>query len=99
MHFVPGAGSHWGSIQQGMQSSGVVGAQSKSPVKEHSHLARTASVDEEESDAREADATATAIASGGGRAEGQLGEKRQSDQLEEMSVSPPPAKEGLPIRR
>lgn len=57
-HFIPGFMGHRGSIQ-GMHggSVGILGCQSRSPVKESSYLARTASVDEVVVDA-DADAEA-----------------------------------------
>jgi hypothetical protein len=81
-HFIPGAGGHRGSIQ-GMHggSVGTLGGQSRSPVKESSYLARTASVDEAEGEGEQGK-----VGSGG------VGS-------EEMSVSPPAVKDGLPIRR
>jgi hypothetical protein len=80
---MPGAGGHRGSIQ------GMYGAQSRSPVKESSYLARTESVDEEvRGDGMQ------------GRVESGQGSKDDREAgLKEMSVSPPPMKEGLPIRR
>jgi hypothetical protein len=81
-HFMPGAGGHRGSIQ-GMHggSVGILGGQSRSPVKESSYLARTASVDEGEGEGEQGK-----VGSGGAGSE-------------EMSVSPPAVKDGLPIRR
>lgn len=81
---MPGAGGHRGSIQ-GMHGGtvGTLGGQSRSPVKESSYLARTASVDEVEGEQEEQ-------AKKEGGKQGILGN---------MSISPPPMKEGLPIRR
>lgn len=78
-HFMPGSGGHRGSIQ-GMQG----GVTSRSPVKESSYLARTASVDEVQDKGKNGDVEE---------------EGKQKMTEEEMSISPPMMKEGLPIRR
>jgi hypothetical protein len=67
---------------------GTLGGQSRSPVKESSYLARTASVDEAEADGAHEKMEQSATKDG---AAGMI--------ADEMSVSPPPMKEGLPIRR
>ena len=77
---LPGAGMHRGSIQgtPGLNApgGGMVGAMSRSPVKESSFLARHASVDANVA-----------------------GEAEKAQAPMEGSVSPPPKKEGIPIRR
>ena len=78
---LPPAGIHRGSIN-GMPGGGLPGATSRSPIKESSYLARTASV--EDSEMLEPEAQKAKENTGG-----------------EMTgnVSPPPRKEGIPIRR
>lgn len=97
---MPGAGGHRGSIQHGMQP-GSVGGQSRSPVKESSYLARTASVDEVEEQSQEQEDKKNEGFGEGSSALGDNGPRDQqpSTDLDEMRVSPPPMKEGLPIRR
>ena len=73
---LPPAGIHRGSIN-GLPGGGLPGAQSHSPVKESSYLARTASV--ENSEMAEAE------------------KARQG--IEQGAMSPPPKKEGIPIRK
>ena len=70
------------------------GGQSRSPVKESSYLARTAGVDEEADGAEGAQKKTLMDAVGNTGSEG-----AENVVSEEMSVSPPPMKEGLPIRR
>ena len=78
---LPGAGMHRGSIN-GIPGGGLPGATSRSPVKESSFLARSASVDEE------------------GMMEGSGANTiTKSIDNKEQSMSPPPRKEGIPIRR
>ena len=76
----PPAGIHRGSIN-GLPGGGLPGAQSRSPVKESSYLARTSSV--EDSDMAEAEKAQENA--GGTESEG--------------TVSPPPKKEAIPIRK
>ncbi|KAF7508304.1 hypothetical protein GJ744_009449 [Endocarpon pusillum] len=82
----PGAAGHRRSIQ-GMQGGtvGILGGQSRSPVKESSYLARTASVDEVDGEEETGDQDG--------------GEGNSKVALVGMSISPPVVKEGLPIRR
>lgn len=63
---------------------GILGGQSRSPVKESSYLARTVSVDEVEGEGEEG--------------EKEVGKKKEEKKVEEMSSSPSPIKDGLPIR-
>ena len=51
---LPGAGMHRGSIN-GIPGGGLPGATSRSPIKESSFLARTASVDQDTDEAAEAE--------------------------------------------
>jgi len=78
MPVLPPAGIHRGSIN-GMPGGGLPGATSRSPAKESSYLARTASVDESED-------------------KGANNNINVQNEIE-GSVSPPPRKEGIPIRR
>lgn len=67
---------------------GGLGGQSRSPVKESSYLARTASVDEVDGEEETGDR------------DGGEGNNRKEALLQQgMSISPPVAQEGLPIRR
>lgn len=86
-HFLPGAGGHRGSIQ-GMHggSVGILGGQSRSPVRESSYLARTASVSEIDEEAT------------GGERKDQISEADDRRNLDELSVGAPLVKDGLPIR-
>ncbi len=67
----------------------TLGGQSRSPVKESSYLARSASVDEAEGEGE----GGTGDQGGGGV------DKKEGILQQGMSMSPPPVKEGLPIRR
>lgn len=82
--FSPAAGLHRGSIN-GIPGGGLPGATSRSPVKEHSYLARSASIDEQGQGLN-------AMVK-----EGQ-GANTLTTSKEEENVSPP-RKEGIPIRR
>ncbi|ERF71182.1 hypothetical protein EPUS_06011 [Endocarpon pusillum Z07020] len=66
---------------------GISGGQSRSPVKESSYLARTASADEVDGEEETADQD-------GGEGNGEEALLQQG-----MSISPPVVQEGLPIRR
>ena len=82
--FTAAAGLHRGSIN-GIPGGGLPGATSRSPVKESSYLARSASIDEHgtgmHSMVKEGSGANTLTTS------------------KEGSVSPPPRQEGIPIRR
>jgi len=72
---LPGAGIHRGSIN-GIPGGGLPGATtSRSPVKESSFLARTASADDEDDS-----------------------EMNSTENTMDGSISPPPKKDGIPIR-
>ena len=78
---LPPAGIHRGSIN-GMPGGGLPGATSRSPIKESSYLARTASVDDGDDPKTNAQKA-----------------KENVEMEMEGHVSPPPRKEGIPIRR
>ena len=98
-HFLPGAGGNRGSIH-GMPTGpgipiGRVGVTSRSPIKEGSYLARSASIDEQDGP----EAGARLGVTDDSKQDKEAGDADGDDALGGVSVSPPPIKEGLPIRR
>ena len=83
--FPPAAGLHRGSIN-GIPGGGLPGAQSRSPIKESSYLARSASIDEHGEGLRRM------VKEGSGA-------NTLTTSKEEGSVSPPPQQGAIPIRR
>lgn len=66
----------------------MLGGHTSSPVKESSYLARSASMDDGEEQDKESERF------GFGK-----GGKEREEGVDQMSISPPPVKEELPIRR